>query len=158
MERPDGSRIRRTMQISKRRNAGELGGLARGPHPATFYPWLLVASGAALNVIQGKVHPAWAAASGLAAFAVLYVAAIWLRISACRHRAALTAMIVLGVLTGDYDRGVRRKYVRPVPAAVYYLRRRRSLDRPAAAAAVPGRGRGRLHRRRYRLGAPCASR
>ncbi|MGH3259663.1 MAG: sensor histidine kinase [Streptosporangiaceae bacterium] len=87
------------IRISRRRNADELGGLARGPHPATFYPWLLVASGAALNVIQDKVHPAWAAACGLAAFAVLYVAAIWLRIGACRHRAALTAMIVLGVLT-----------------------------------------------------------
>jgi two-component system sensor histidine kinase DesK len=87
------------MGISRRRNAGELGGLARGPHPATFYPWLLVASGAALNVIQGKVHPAWAAACGLTAFAILYVAAIWLRIGACRHRAALTAMIALGVLT-----------------------------------------------------------
>jgi two-component system, NarL family, sensor histidine kinase DesK len=91
--------MRRMMRTSKRRKAGELGGLARGPHPATFYPVLLVASGAALNVIQGKVHPAWAAASGLAAFAVLYVAAIWLRMAACRHRAALGATAVLGVLT-----------------------------------------------------------
>jgi two-component system, NarL family, sensor histidine kinase DesK len=87
------------IKISRRRNADEAGGLARGPHPAAFYPVLLVASGAALNVIQGKVHPAWVAASGLAAFAVLYVAAIWLRMSACRHRAALTSLIVLGALT-----------------------------------------------------------
>jgi two-component system, NarL family, sensor histidine kinase DesK len=85
------------MPISDRQN--ELGGLARGPHPATFYPWLLVASGAALNVIQGKVHPAWAAGSGLIAFAVLYIAAIWLRLGACRHRAALVTVIVLGALT-----------------------------------------------------------
>ncbi len=67
--------------------------------PFTFYPWLLVASGAALNVIQGKIHPAWAAGGGLAAFAVLYVAAIWLKIGACRYGAALVTLIMLGVLT-----------------------------------------------------------
>jgi two-component system, NarL family, sensor histidine kinase DesK len=77
----------------------ETGGLAQGPLPVTFYPWLLVASGAALNVIQGKAHPAWAAGGGLVAFAVLYVAAIWLRMGACRYRAALATMIVLGALT-----------------------------------------------------------
>jgi two-component system, NarL family, sensor histidine kinase DesK len=86
-------------QMSKRRNGSELGGLEQGPHPATFYPWLLVATGAALNVIDGKTHPAWAAGSGLVAFAVLYVAAIWLRMGACRRRAALVTVIVLGVLT-----------------------------------------------------------
>jgi len=85
--------------MSKRRNGGELGGLERGFHPAAFYPWLLVATGAALNVIQGKTHPAWAAGTGLAAFAVLYVAAVWLRFGACRQRAALVAVIGLGVLT-----------------------------------------------------------
>jgi two-component system, NarL family, sensor histidine kinase DesK len=85
--------------LRNRQDGPELGGLEQGMRPFTFYPWLLVASGAALNVIQGKVHPAWAAGGGLAAFAVLYVAAIWLRIGACRHRAALVTVIMLGVLT-----------------------------------------------------------
>jgi two-component system, NarL family, sensor histidine kinase DesK len=81
------------------RDVPEIGGLAQGPPTVTFYPWLLVASGAALNVIQGKTHPAWAAGGGLAAFAVLYVATVWLKMGARRYRAALVTMIMLGALT-----------------------------------------------------------
>jgi two-component system sensor histidine kinase DesK len=75
------------------------GRLEEGPPFAAFYPWLLIASGAALHVLHGRTHPAWAAGGGLVAFAVLYMAAIWLKIKLRRQRAANAVLAALGAVT-----------------------------------------------------------
>jgi two-component system sensor histidine kinase DesK len=75
------------------------GGIEEGPPYAAFYPWLLVASGAAVDVLHGKTHPTWVAGGGLALFAVLYMAAIWLKIKIRRQRAASTALGALAAVT-----------------------------------------------------------
>jgi two-component system sensor histidine kinase DesK len=74
-------------------------GIEGGPPAVAFYPWLLVASAAALDVLQGKTRPAWVAGGGLVVFAVLYMTAIWLKIKARRQRDAAVALAVLGAVT-----------------------------------------------------------
>ena len=49
------------------------------PSPANLYPWLAVAAGPAIDAVHGRFHPDWLALAGLAAFAVLYVATLWVR-------------------------------------------------------------------------------
>jgi two-component system sensor histidine kinase DesK len=75
------------------------GGIEGGPPAVAFYPWLLVASAAALDVLQGKTRPAWVAGGGLIIFAVLYMTAIWLKIKARRQRDAALVLAVLGAVT-----------------------------------------------------------
>jgi two-component system sensor histidine kinase DesK len=74
-------------------------GIGGGPPAVAFYPWLLVASAAAVDVLQGKTRPAWVAGGGLVVFAVLYMTAIWLKIKARRQRDAAVALTVLGAVT-----------------------------------------------------------
>ena len=70
-----------------------------GPPFAAFYPWLLVASGAVVDVARGRFHPAWAAAGGLAVFAVLYMVAIWLQRQVHRPRAATASLVAAAAVT-----------------------------------------------------------
>ena len=56
------------------------------PSPANLYPWLAVAAGPAIDAVHGRFHPDWLALAGLAAFAVLYVAALWVRWRTSRPR------------------------------------------------------------------------
>jgi two-component system, NarL family, sensor histidine kinase DesK len=95
----DGSSVNEQNPVDGAGMAVRDGGLEEGPPYAAFYPWLLVASGAALNVLHGKTHPAWAAGGGLLVFAVLYMAAIWLKIKLNRQQAAGTVLTALGAVT-----------------------------------------------------------
>jgi hypothetical protein len=70
--------------------AADRAGLSPGPSFAAFYPWLLIATSAALNVAGGRMRPGWLAGGGLVIFAVLYMAAIWLKLKVRRQRAALS--------------------------------------------------------------------
>jgi two-component system sensor histidine kinase DesK len=75
------------------------------PSPASLYPWLLVAAGAAVDAVHGKFHPDWLALAGLAAFAVLYVAALRARWQSGRPRLsywllAVLALVALGLNLG----------------------------------------------------------
>jgi two-component system sensor histidine kinase DesK len=74
-------------------------GLEAGPPFAHFYPWLLIATGAALSVVHGRSRPAWLAGGGLVAFAILYMVAIWLKLKVRRQHAAIVALAALGALT-----------------------------------------------------------
>jgi two-component system, NarL family, sensor histidine kinase DesK len=84
---------------SRNPSQGGDGDLPSGPPFVAFYPWLLVAIGAVMSVVHGTFRPAWAAGGGLAAFAVLYMAAIWLRMRAHRQRAAVACLIAAAALT-----------------------------------------------------------
>jgi two-component system sensor histidine kinase DesK len=48
----------------------------KGPDGGALVPWLLMAVGPGTDIIKGQVHPAWAAATGLAVFCVLYVCTV----------------------------------------------------------------------------------
>jgi two-component system, NarL family, sensor histidine kinase DesK len=69
------------------------------PSPFSLYPWLLIGWGTASDAAGGKFHPAWLAAAGLAAFAGLYVAAIWARWRTARPRASYWLLAALGLVT-----------------------------------------------------------
>jgi two-component system, NarL family, sensor histidine kinase DesK len=69
------------------------------PNPYAMFPWLAIGAGAVIDVADGKLHPAWLACLGLTAFAVLYVAAIWLRWRGSHQRPAYLLLIVLGAVT-----------------------------------------------------------
>lgn len=69
------------------------------PSPYGLYPWLLVASGTVSDTASGKMHPAWLAWPCLAAFAVLYVATIWVRWRTTRRLTGYVLLVVLGGLT-----------------------------------------------------------
>jgi two-component system sensor histidine kinase DesK len=69
------------------------------PSVVALYPWLLIAGGAASDAVDGKLHPAWLAALGLAAFAGLYAAAIWVRWRTDRLRASCLLLTALGMVT-----------------------------------------------------------
>ncbi len=58
---------------------GDFADVPDRPSPVSLYPWVLIAWSAGSDTVGGKLHPAWLAAGGLVAFAVLYAAAIWLR-------------------------------------------------------------------------------
>jgi two-component system sensor histidine kinase DesK len=68
------------------------------PSVVALYPWLLIAWGAASHTVHGSFRPQWAAAAGLAAFAVLYMAALWVRRRTSRPSAAY---LLLAVLAAD---------------------------------------------------------
>jgi two-component system, NarL family, sensor histidine kinase DesK len=69
------------------------------PAPVSLYPWLLIAWGTASDTVDGRFHPAWLAATGLAAFAGLYVAVIWVRWRTGRPRASYWLLGALGLVT-----------------------------------------------------------
>ena len=69
------------------------------PSPVTLYPWLLIAWGAASRTVHGAFHPGWLAAAGLMTFAVLYMAALWVRWRTSRPRAAYLLLAALGAVT-----------------------------------------------------------
>ena len=69
------------------------------PSPVSLYPWLLIAASAAIDAGHGKFHPAWLAVAGLAAFAALYVATLWVRWRSGRPRAAYWLLAGLGAVT-----------------------------------------------------------
>ena len=75
------------------------------PSPVALYPWLLIAWSAGSDALGGKLHPGWLAAGGLAAFAGLYAAAIWLRWRSTRRRAAYLLLALLGVVTVSLNLG-----------------------------------------------------
>jgi two-component system sensor histidine kinase DesK len=68
------------------------------PAVVTLYPWLLIAWGAASRTVRGSFHPQWIAAAGLAAFAVLYLAALWVRWRAGQPRVAYLLLAALAVV------------------------------------------------------------
>jgi len=70
-----------------------------GPGPFGLYPWLLVAVGAVRDIQRGVAHPAWLAGAGLVAFAVLYLASLWIGLRQHRTRAALLLVALQGILT-----------------------------------------------------------
>ena len=69
------------------------------PSVVTLYPWLLIAWGAASHTIHGAFHPRWLAAAGLIAFAVLYMAALWVRWRTSGPRVAYLLLGALGAVT-----------------------------------------------------------
>ena len=69
------------------------------PSPVTLYPWLLIAWGAASHTVHGSFRPQWAAAAGLCAFAVLYMAALWVRWRTSRPGLAYPLLAALGAVT-----------------------------------------------------------
>jgi len=69
------------------------------PNPYALYPWLLIIGGPASDVISGRSHPAWLAGAGLLTFAVVYLAAIWLRLRADRTREACLLAAILAAIT-----------------------------------------------------------
>jgi two-component system sensor histidine kinase DesK len=69
------------------------------PSPVSLYPWLLIAASAAIDAGHGKFQPAWLAVAGLAAFAALYVATLWVRWRSGRPRAAYWLLAALGAVT-----------------------------------------------------------
>ena len=69
------------------------------PAPVTLYPWLLVAWGVTRRTAAGQFHPDWLAAAGLAVFAVLYMAALWIRWRAGRPRTAYLLLAILAAIT-----------------------------------------------------------
>jgi len=87
--------------LPDRRDGEDRDGRDREPGPpfAAFYPWLLIATGAALSVTRGQARPAWAAGGGLVIFAILYMAAIWMRMKARRQRPAVALLSALGAVT-----------------------------------------------------------
>ena len=68
-------------------------------NPVALYVWLTVAGGAVGSVVNGRAHPAWLAGVGLAAFAALYVAALWARLTANRPTAAYILLAGLVAVT-----------------------------------------------------------
>ena len=69
------------------------------PSPASLYPWLLIAGGEASDAVHGRFHPGWLALAGLAAFAVLYVATLWVRWRSGRPRLSYWLLPVLAAVT-----------------------------------------------------------
>jgi two-component system sensor histidine kinase DesK len=69
------------------------------PSPVSLYPWLLIAASAAIDAFHGKFQPGWLAVAGLAAFAVLDVATLWVRWRSSRPRASYWLLAALGALT-----------------------------------------------------------
>jgi len=69
------------------------------PAVVTLYPWLLITWGAASRTVHGSFHPRWVAAAGLAAFAVLYLAALWVRWRTGRPGAAYPLLAALAAVT-----------------------------------------------------------
>jgi len=69
------------------------------PNSYALFPWLIIAVGAASDAINGKFHPAWLAGAGLFLFAVLYIATLWLGLTAGKLRTALVLLGALGVVT-----------------------------------------------------------
>lgn len=69
------------------------------PNPYSLYPWLLIASSTVSDTAGGRMHPAWLAGCGLAAFAGLYVATIWVRWRTSRRRTAYLMLAALGGVT-----------------------------------------------------------
>jgi two-component system, NarL family, sensor histidine kinase DesK len=69
------------------------------PSPYTMYPWLAIGGGTVADVAGGRLHPAWLACLGLAAFVVLYIAAIWIRWRTDRTRTACLLLAALGAIT-----------------------------------------------------------
>jgi two-component system, NarL family, sensor histidine kinase DesK len=69
------------------------------PNPYTMYPWLAIAASTAVDVADGKLHPAWLACLGLAAFVFLYIAAIWIRWRTDRTLTACALLAALGAIT-----------------------------------------------------------
>jgi two-component system sensor histidine kinase DesK len=75
------------------------------PAPVTLYPWLLVAWGVTRRTVDGQFHPEWLAATGLAVFAVLYMAALWIRWRTSQTRAAYLMLAVMGVIAVGFTIG-----------------------------------------------------
>jgi two-component system, NarL family, sensor histidine kinase DesK len=69
------------------------------PNPYAMYPWLAIAAGTVIDAADGKLHPVWLASLGLAAFAALYIAAIWLRWLSPHVRASYLLVAALGAVT-----------------------------------------------------------
>jgi two-component system, NarL family, sensor histidine kinase DesK len=69
------------------------------PDPGSLYPWLLIAAGEASDAVHGRFHPDWLALAGLAAFAGLYVAALWARWRSGRPRLSYWLLTALAALT-----------------------------------------------------------
>lgn len=69
------------------------------PSPASLYPWLLIAGGEASDAVHGRFHPGWLALAGLAAFAVLYVATLWVRWRSGRPRLSYWLLPALAAVT-----------------------------------------------------------
>jgi two-component system sensor histidine kinase DesK len=67
--------------------------------PVALYVWLTVTGGAVGSILNGRTHPAWLAGAGLAAFAALYVAALWARLTANRPTAAYVLLAGLVAVT-----------------------------------------------------------
>jgi two-component system, NarL family, sensor histidine kinase DesK len=55
--------------------------------------------GAAADTVSGRLRPQWLAGAGLVLFAVLYIAALWIRLRTSRLRTACVLLGVLGALT-----------------------------------------------------------
>jgi two-component system sensor histidine kinase DesK len=77
----------------------ELRGVPDRPNPYSLYPWLLIASGSVSDTVHGRMHPVWLAGWGLAAFAILYMATIWVRWRTFRQHIAYLLLAMLGGLT-----------------------------------------------------------
>ncbi len=82
-----------------------------GPSEWVLVPWLLLASGAAVDVWEGHVAPRWLAAAGLVSFVGCYPAAIFVGSAStrARRRAAilflLPATLLASVLGAAYGGG-----------------------------------------------------
>jgi two-component system, NarL family, sensor histidine kinase DesK len=85
--------------VMARGDGGDFPEVPDRPSPVTLYPWLLIAAGAASDTASGKFHPAWLAASGLTAFAVLYAASTWVRWRTSRPHASYPLLAALGAVT-----------------------------------------------------------
>jgi two-component system sensor histidine kinase DesK len=91
--------------------------MAEGPGPVGLYPWLLVAFGAVRDIQHGVAHPAWLATAGLAAFAALYMGALWIGLKLHRQRISLAMLAVLCALTVALSLGFQHNMYSLFPLA-----------------------------------------
>lgn len=90
-----GARLRRRVA---RGADGAPGARDEGPSEWVLVPWLLLASGAAVDVWQGEVAQRWWAAAGLAAFVACYLAAIFVGSAPARRRVAVLFLLPAAAL------------------------------------------------------------
>ncbi|QKW49622.1 sensor histidine kinase [Streptomyces buecherae] len=90
-----GARLR---QRAARGADGASGARDEGPSEWVLVPWLLLASGAAVDVWQGEVAQRWWAAAGLAAFVACYLAAIFVGSAPARRRVAVLFLLPAAAL------------------------------------------------------------